>query len=246
MRFIQHYSGSKGNLYEIVNDAGRRLLIDPGVRFSMVLKALKYDLSNIAGCFCSHLHSDHCKSIHDVACCAGIDVYGSLETLDSCGLDGNRRANHIADKTLVCLNGFQVYAFETHHDCEGSLGFCILSDGEYLLFATDTSHISQRFTYPFSIIAIEASYDKDTLTARVESGDCNETLAKRLLTSHMERSETLRYIKQFCNLEKCREINLLHLSGENQIEASELIEQFEKELYITTRTVDDCSHISNS
>ncbi|RKY06194.1 MAG: MBL fold metallo-hydrolase, partial [Planctomycetota bacterium] len=217
MRVKQFHSGSSGNLYVVEAQSGGRLLIECGVRWAKLQEALDYDLSSIAGCLISHSHRDHCCSAPDLAK-SGIDVYASPETLESVGLADHRRANLVMDKTLITrINGFQVLCFATSHDCEGSLGFVIreIETNEYLLFVTDSSHITQKFNIAFSIIMLECSYDKDILQERVDTGDINESLAKRLLTSHMEWRNTLRYLLDFCDLSHCREVHLLHLSGDN-------------------------------
>ncbi len=56
MIFRQHYSGSSGNLYEIVANSGARLLIEAGVTWKKLQKALDYNLSNIEACLISHGH----------------------------------------------------------------------------------------------------------------------------------------------------------------------------------------------
>ena len=233
MRFIQHYSGSSGNFYEVIANNGMRLLIDPGVTWKKIQKALKYDLSNIGVCLLSHCHGDHSKSVNDIRS-AGISVYSNIETLDNvCG--SRHRTIAMANRELARLGTFQVYAFDLNHDVP-ILGFVIRADDEFMLFATDTSHITQRFKWPFKIIAIECSYDKDVLQERVDSGDIDESLAKRLLTSHMEKSETKRYLREFCDLSKCTELHLLHLSGDN-IAKEYIATEFEEEFLIETTVI---------
>ena len=56
MKFIQHFSSSKGNLYEIVAANGKRLILEAGVRWSLLQKALGYKLNNIEACLKSHDH----------------------------------------------------------------------------------------------------------------------------------------------------------------------------------------------
>ena len=56
MYFRQHYSGSSGNLYEVVANNGDKLLIEAGVKWSEVLEALDYDLKSVKGCLLSHEH----------------------------------------------------------------------------------------------------------------------------------------------------------------------------------------------
>lgn len=56
MNFIQHSSGSKGNFYEVIANNGSRLIIDPGITWIKLQKALKYNLKSISGCLISHEH----------------------------------------------------------------------------------------------------------------------------------------------------------------------------------------------
>ncbi len=147
----------------------------------------------------------------------------------------HRRVRQIGIGTVIDLKSFEVYCFETLHDTPGSLGFVVLekSTGDYLLFATDTKFIPVRFKYLFSIIAIEASFDGDTLARKVESGEVNESLAKRLLDSHQEIHEALRYITEFCDKLKLHEIHILHMSGRNS-DKKKTKKLFEEKLMIDT------------
>lgn len=237
MKFTQYYSSSSGNLYMVEANNGKRLMIECGVTWSEIQKALNYDLSNIVACLVSHEHKDHSKAMKDVIE-AGIDVYASYGTFNSMDMDKYRRAKIIAYKTLVRLADFDILAIEVHHDAQGPLGYVVRekATGEYLLFATDTSHISQRFNLAFSIVAIECSYDKEVLQKRVDTQTINETLAKRLLTSHLEKQNTIKYLADYCDLSKCTEINLLHLSGDN-IDKEQARKDVEDRFFITTRIV---------
>jgi len=237
MKAIQHFSSSSGNLYEIIAVNGKRLLIDPGVTWKKIQKALNYDLSNIVCAFALHSHLDHFKEPKKLMA-AGIDIFASKETFESQGLLNDRRAKVVEDKTLVRLDSFQVLCFSVEHDCLGSLGIVVreIATGEYLLFAVDTAYIEQRFPYPFSIIMLECSYDGQILSQRVAAKTIDESLAKRLLTSHFEKSQAMRYISDFCDLSKCREINLLHLSAEN-IDKQQTINDFESKFFLRPITV---------
>jgi len=240
MKFTQYYSGSSGNLYTVTSASGKRLIIDPGVTWLKLQVALGYDLSEIAGALCSHGHSDHFRE-PEKAMSAGIDIFASKETFESQGLLEHRRAKVIKDKTIITLGAdFKVRAFGTNHDFKGSLGFVVKCDDEYLFFATDTSYITQQFKVPFSIVAIECGYDKNILQKRVDTGDTHETVAKRLLTSHLEKQEAMRYLDEFCDLSKCREIHLLHMSGDN-IDKAQAKKDFEKRFFIETRMVESAN-----
>ena len=237
MKFTQHYSSSSSNFYTVEAANGKRLLIECGARWPLMQDALGYRLDNVVGCLLTHEHKDHSKSVSNTLK-AGIDVYASPGTWRMLEAKNHRRAVILGERetwyTPVNGNGdFQFMPFQTHHDAEDPLGFVVKCNREHLLFATDTSHITQRFNVAFDIIAIECSYDRAILQERVDTGTINESLAKRLLTSHLERKETLRYLKEFCDLSKCREIHLLHMSSDN-IDAESARKEIENELFIKT------------
>jgi len=235
LKFKQLHSGSSGNLYTLTASNGKRLLIEAGVVWSKLQKSLDFDLSGFEGCVISHAHEDHSKSMQRVM--QSMDVYASTHTFESQDLLNHHRSKVISSGDTRSIGSFQVFAFEAYHDVP-TLGFVIYCDGEYLLFVTDSSHITHKFNYPFSIIAIECSFDKAILTKRVADKDIHESLAKRLWNSHMEKSNTLAYIRDKCNLEKCREIHLLHMSGDN-LDKNKTQEEFYNELFISTIKVGD-------
>jgi len=232
MQFFKYASGSKGNLYEVRNNIGGRLLIECGLPWRKLQAALEFNLSGINGCLLTHAHLDHSKAITQVID-AGIDVYASAGTIDACGVNPtSRRVHLVSNNTLVRMNdGFDVLAFDVHHDCREPLGFIVRADDEFLLFATDTCKLTQRFVYPFAIVAIEASYDKNILADRLDLKQCHDSVAKRLLTSHMEWRNTRDYLTRCVNLSKCREIHLLHMSGDN-INQHSVRKKIENELLI--------------
>ena len=214
MKFIQHHSGSSGNLYEVVADNGKRLIIDPGVPFAKLQEAFDYDMSNIVGCLISHEHKDHCKAVKEIVR-AGIDILSSTETLEGLGIIGQRRARQLAPNTgLMIKDDFLIWPFEVHHDVY-IFGYVVKCDDQHLLFATDTSHLTEKFSIPFDIIAIECSYCARLLAKKVESGEIDESLATRLLTSHMSVQQTKHYLSNCCDLSKAPDIHLLHMSGSN-------------------------------
>lgn len=237
MKFEQLYSSSSGNLHVVTAANGNRLMIECGVRWALLQKALDFNFSGIEAAFMSHEHQDHCKSAKEVRR-AGIDLYASPGTLEAIGISG-RRVNDVMNKTLVRLPSFDVLCFDTHHDAAEPLGFVVREkeSNEFMLFATDTSHLSQQFKYPFKIIAIECSYDKDILQERVDTGDINEALAKRLLTSHMERRVTLDYLSKYCDLSRCEQIHLLHMSADNLGDKEAVRREIEERTFIETLTV---------
>lgn len=249
MFFTQLYSGSSGNLYTVSTLHGKTLLIECGVVYKKLLKALKYDLSSIEACLVTHGHADHSVAAIDLMD-NGIDVYATAGTFQEIGIKENcpqwRRAKVIQYKDLIKFPSFQVYVFSTIHDAKQPCGFLIreTATNEFMLFATDTASLEQSFKkYPCKIIALECSYQKDILEARLYSTDeqlkelglsrVDEALAKRLLTSHLEKNQTKQFIREYCNIDKCVELHLLHLSSEN-INKQEARQEIENEFKVTT------------
>ena len=244
MKFKQLYSGSTANAYVVTASNGKRLLIECGVTWPKLLKALNHNLDGIEACLLSHEHKDHSKAVVDVMK-AGIDVYASEGTFEALGITPGRKAhvllgnrNPLITESQQVIKHFIINAYGTNHDAEEPLLFVIWDDSEYLLFATDTSHIVQQFTMPFSIIAIECSYDGEILQRKVEEKTINETLAKRLLTSHLETKNTMRYLEEHCDLSKCREIHLIHMSGGN-ISKHRAKKECENKFFIETIVKED-------
>lgn len=58
-------SSSSGNCY-ILDDGNEALIIEAGIRFAEVKKALRFNLRKVAGCLITHQHNDHAKYIHDM------------------------------------------------------------------------------------------------------------------------------------------------------------------------------------
>jgi len=55
-------SGSKGNAY-VVTDGHSQLLLECGIAFKKIRKALNFNTSSLAGCLITHEHGDHTKGL---------------------------------------------------------------------------------------------------------------------------------------------------------------------------------------
>jgi phosphoribosyl 1,2-cyclic phosphodiesterase len=244
MHFTQHYSGSKGNLYTVEFEDGKRVLIDPGVPWKKIIKALDYKLDNIAACLLSHEHMDHAWAAEDVLN-NGIPVYASEGTLKALGIADQRNVHCVKPCEQIWFERFDVAAFPTEHDAAEPIGFVIREatgvnrdrkpkqphcNYDYMLFATDTAFMRLKFGHAFKIIAIECSYDTDILESRISKKEVDESLGRRLLDSHMAKNTLLEYIKTL-NVSECSEFHLLHCSGGN-LDAKKLCEEIEREHFL--------------
>ena len=146
---------------------------------------------------------------------SGIDCFATSDTWSNKLTEGafHNRARVVFESCAAGI--FTVHTFETVHDCPGSCGFVIQAGGESLLFATDTMMITQRFTTAFDIIALECNYDQEDVYARVAAGEMNKRQAMRVFASHMGLDATADYLTRCCDLSKCKELHLIHLSQTN-------------------------------
>ena len=204
-------SGSRGNCYR-VSDGRTPLLLECGIPYKEIQKALNFRVSEIAGCLVSHEHQDHCKAVKDIMK-AGIDCYISAGTAEALGLSGHR-LNIIKARQQFRIGTWTILPFETQHDAAEPLGFLLANqDGEKLLYATDTYFIRYRFQ-GLTHIMIEANYSLDILKRNVEAGAVPKELKNRLLKSHFSLENVKRFL-QANDLSKVEAIFLLHLSDGN-------------------------------
>ena len=236
MIFRQHFSGSSENLYEVIADNGKRLLIDPGCTWKKLQKALNYDLSNIVGALCGHSHADHSKAVKNVLK-AVINVYSAPETLEVLGVYEDRNSRSVSENEWYKIDCFDVLPFRVRHDAVNPYGFIIKCGDESMLFATDTACLLQTFKTQFNIVAIEASYNREYLQKRIDYGTIDKSVAQRLLLSHMEEKETMRVLngknrdgEYFLDLSKCSVIHLLHMSADN-LNKERIKKEFEGKLF---------------
>jgi phosphoribosyl 1,2-cyclic phosphodiesterase len=204
-------SSSKGNCYH-VTDGMTALLLEAGIRYKDIQRALNFQVSSIAGCLISHEHGDHGKAAADVIK-AGIDVYASQGTLDALGLSGHR-AKSIKAKQQFQIGTWTILPFDVQHDVAEPLGFLLANrTGDKLVFATDTYYIRYRFQ-GLTHIMVECNYSLRILDENIAAGRVPAVMKKRLLKSHF----SLEHVKDFLranDLSKVQEIWLLHLSDNN-------------------------------
>jgi len=205
-------SSSRGNCYVLENQ-NSALIIECGVRFLDVKKALNYDISKIVGCIISHSHGDHCGYIQQYIN-AGINVFLSEETNKE--LPSSNFLNKVIYKTqeLFEIGFFSVLPFELLHDvkCHGFLidhpetgTFC---------FITDTHYSPFRFA-DLNNIMIECNYSKELLDAHCAK--LHPMVMQRTIKSHISLDTCKEFLKAN-DLTKVNNIILLHLSDGNSDE----------------------------
>ncbi|MEO8824095.1 MAG: MBL fold metallo-hydrolase [Ginsengibacter sp.] len=216
-------SNSSGNAYILQPDEGKSLLIECGVQFDKIQKALNFNLKNVAACLVTHEHGDHAKSIKEVMA-KGINVIASHGTHEECGTLGNHRASIISSGETVYVDKYKIKAFDTKHDVKEPLGFLINHpESGNILFLTDSYYCEYTFKNLNNII-VEANYCQTILDRRLVTGTSPKFLRDRVIESHMSL-QTCKELLQANDLSQVNNIVLIHLSDGNSD-----VKRFKKEV----------------
>lgn len=193
MKLICISSGSSGNSYLLTN-SDETLIIEMGMPFKEVKKALDWNITSIVGAIASHEHGDHFH-YHKEYEQAGIPIYAPFYT-------------EVERLTLVEYGGFTIQGFPLVHSVP-TYGFYITHEeiGK-LLFITDTEYVPQNFLkLGINHILVEANYDKALVDEYVENRN-------HVFTGHMEIGTALDFIKANMTY-SLKTVLLCHLSSRN-------------------------------
>lgn len=193
-------SGSVGNCYALeVNN--KFLLLDCGIAYAEIAKALNFKMSSVIGCLLTHEHGDHMKGAPELIR-RGIKVYSSLGT--STKVKGCRI---VQNKTEFSIGEFKVMPFDVPHDAAEPFGYLINHDSiGNLAFITDAMYCKYKFPN-LRHAMVEANYSEEYMTTSLEF------LRDRIKQSHMSIETCCDFIK--INSETLETVTLLHLSDSN-------------------------------
>lgn len=199
-------SSSKGNCYIIENEKSI-LILEAGISFKEVKKAIDFNVSKIVGVLASHSHGDHAKYIPDYLK-DRVPVFSTEHTAKI-----YKNVNVVKHKKIFHLSDFRIMPFDLKHDVP-CLGFLIKHpQAGTLVFATDTYYLPYKFK-GLNHILIEVNYAKDILNYNIQKGSIHPVQAKRVLSSHMELQTTVNMLRAN-DLSQVANIVLLHLSDGN-------------------------------
>lgn len=204
-------SSSKGNSY-ILEASDGVLILECGLPFIEVKKAIDFKIDRIVGAVVTHQHGDHSKFICEYLKSA-IRVCALKEVFDAYPIK-----QRIFCKTIEPMHGyrigsFKIFAIPVEHDVP-CVGFVIEhAEMGKMLFVTDTMLFEYRIEN-LSHILIEANYSDEILDYNIENDIVPSSMRSRLLQSHME-IKTTENILQTSDLANVNEIVLIHLSGNN-------------------------------
>lgn len=202
-------SSSAGNCYLFTDNEGRTLIVEGGVRFDVIKKALNFDFSKVVGLCFTHEHGDHCKGVFKAAE-HGVEIFATAGTLRSFGFY-HHRFNAMVKGRSYSIGPFDVMAFATHHNTTEPCGFLIRHhEMGTTLFLTDTTYCDFRFP-GLNNILIEANYSEDIIDTTLSD---KKFLRDRVISDHMS-VETCIQTLQANDLTMVNNIVLIHLSDRN-------------------------------
>jgi phosphoribosyl 1,2-cyclic phosphodiesterase len=196
-------SGSSGNCY-ILESPAEALMIEAGLPFMEVKKALGFNVRKIVGVVVSHCHGDHA---------------GYIRQYEAGGIPVCKAYGKYTEQPDMRFGRFKIYTFDLtdaeghfkHNNSDGSecpcYGFFITHpDMGNLVYATDTELIKWKFGEAKNIL-VEANYSIDLI-------DPTAVNRNHVLTGHMELQTTLDFLRVNNNPE-LRNVVLCHLSSSN-------------------------------
>lgn len=190
-------SSSAGNCYILESDT-EALIIEAGLPFMEVKKALNFNVRKIVGVVVSHSHGDHAKYIAEYQKSGLMYLYGNVhkqnDVTETRGIISIRYGEFVI-RPFPLVHDVECYGFYIQHPDIGSL-----------VYATDTEYIKYRFKN-LNHILIEANYSDDLI-------DNEAVNYSHVMRGHMSLQTALDFISTNNN-PNLRTVCLLHLSDKN-------------------------------
>ncbi len=216
MKFISLFSGSKGNASLIVNNSGEALLLDCGVSFSKIKKAVQtagVSPDDIQGILITHEHSDHVCGLSVLLSHWDKPVYCNRRT--ALALPYVTENVVISENGAFEVGGFTVQRFSTYHDAAGPCGYCIFADGKKISALTDCGLVDASVLSQIGgcdMAYIESNYDETMLSC----GPYPSSLKCRIRSpkGHLSNTDCAQTVQQLALL-GCKKVLLGHISENN-------------------------------
>ena len=200
-------SNSLGNCY-ILESTDSALIIECGVPFKYVQKALSFNIDKIVGAVLSHEHGDHAGRAREYARNA-VKIYTHPAVAEKFKL---RKIKGV-EKTTFSIGDYTIRPFDIVHDVPG-YGFLIKHpDMGTLCFITDSMYINAKFP-DVTHFLMEVNHVDEILEKRIAEGKLNGHLYNRVKESHMSLETALRFLSAQ-DLSSTHTIICAHLSDTN-------------------------------
>jgi len=184
-------TGSSGNTY-LLTCGTETLVIDCGIRFMEVKKALNFQIRGIVGAITSHVHGDHSKYAHEYEK-SGIEVW---KPYLNCPLIQAKKMGGFTIKSFPCIHDVPCVGYLIEHS----------ESGLKLLYVTDTEYVKYTFK-GLTAMLIEANYGEEYVNR-------DEAKYRHVLEGHMSIETAVECIKANMN-PGLKNIVLCHLSNGN-------------------------------
>jgi phosphoribosyl 1,2-cyclic phosphodiesterase len=210
-------SSSAGNCY-VFDNGKEALVVECGISYIEVKKAVDFDITRIVGCLISHEHGDHAKEVQKFIQ-ARIDVYLSAGTAFALDIEhllgkGVYIMPPLHTKHAALCGNFEVIAFPTKHDAAEPFGFLIRHpEMGTVLFATDTYYLTYKFS-GLNNILLECNYRQDILDRNTDLDLIPQSQRDRTIQSHMSFKTCMQTLLAN-DLSAVNNIVLIHLSSAN-------------------------------
>jgi len=195
-------SGSTGNCTLLDGN----ILLDAGISFKPLQKALKYKMPDYA--LITHEHGDHANlnTLKELIL-RGVDVYMTAGTMAALKLQPTYNLHTI--KGNVTVGEYTFTAIPVIHDAAEPSAFTIERGAEKILYLTDAANIPVEDC--FTQIIIEANFFEKVL----EVSAIDEKQRRRILANHLSVEKVAAYFEQLKsrNLpDNLQEVHLIHVS----------------------------------
>jgi phosphoribosyl 1,2-cyclic phosphodiesterase len=234
-------SGSSGNCYllESTQDA---IVLDCGIPFIQVKKALDFNVRGICGLLVTHSHGDHVKYLKDYIN-SGIKVYMHPQTSKEVGiLDFKERFMvRIMPYNKYKIGSFIIMPFPLQHDVT-CMGYQITHEefGNFV-YITDTRDC--RFYFEgINNWLIECNHSERLINERVGAGVFDVELARRIMDNHLSIEGVLEILKD-SNAESSNKVILCHASNQNSNQKEfirEIIHEIGVDTYMAAKGLKLC------
>lgn len=221
-------SGSSGNCYILEFNSGDIIILDAGVPFKDIKKALGYRRTKVKGVFITHEHGDHTRAVKDMIE-DGMYLFMSEGTAGMLGIQSKPRVKTLtAGKKEIIEDYIHVMPLDAVHNAEQPFMYTVTDKrtDESLAFITDSSYVNYSFN-KFNYLLFECNYISDIAKSQRSRGIYSHS------ENHMSLSSCVKLLEA-SDLSKCVIIILLHLS-ENNSDEKEMLETIKK---VTGKKVD--------
>ncbi len=204
-------TGSTGNCY-VLEHNGSSLVIEAGIPFKKLSKAMNYKANSADGVLISHEHGDHAGYIEQYLK-KGLNCYASLGTIKTLQIN-HHNLYAISPYRYHKTGTWLIEPFVSCHDTLEPFGFMIKNEKEEIVYLTDTGSIPDFLTNTFkgiTRIMIECNYCDDIME------NSRAFHASRSKSEHLGLNAVRRFMISIDKSE-LKEVILIHLSDSHSDE----------------------------